>query len=149
MKPARAKLITVDPEASRESASPLEMPPEFDGETFYLIRLEQSRWPDGLRCIREGCGSQRVMTFDVKGKTGKIRHLYECVDCRYQYSVTTGTIFHNSHLPLQKWFLAIELFSTATNGVSARDFERKLNINYRTAEYVIRRIRQAMRREAD
>ena len=149
MKPARAKLITVDPATPGEDASPLETPLESDTEEFYLKRLEQSRWPDGLRCIREGCGSQRVMTFDVKGKTGKMRHLYECVDCRYQYSVTTGTIFHNSHLPLQKWFLAIHLFSTAKNGVSARDFERKLNINYRTAEYVIRRIRLAMRQDAD
>jgi transposase-like protein len=149
MKPARAKLITVDSETSGEPVSPVEMPAEFDAETFYLKRLEQARWPDGLQCIREGCDSRRVMTFDVKGKTGKMRHLYECVDCRYQYSVTTGTIFHNSHLPLQKWFLAIQMFSTATNGVSARDFARKLNINYRTAEYVIRRIRQAMRPEVD
>ena len=142
MKQAGVKLIKVEPESVDESASPLDGVLESDDEEFYLKRLEQSRWPDGLRCIRDGCGSQRVMTFDVKGKTGKMRHLYECVDCRYQYSVTTGTIFHNSHLPLKKWFLAIHLFSTARNGVSARDFERQLGINYRTAEYVIRRIRR-------
>jgi transposase-like protein len=145
----RVKLITDDSKTLRQPAAEAEAISESDTEAFYIKRLEQARWPDGLRCIRDGCDSQRIMTFDVRGKTGKMRHLYECVDCRYQYSVTTGTIFHNSHMPLKKWFLAIHLFSSAKNGISARDLERKLQVNYRTAEYVIRRIRTAIQQTTD
>jgi len=89
------------------------------------------------------------MTFDTKGKTGRIRHLYECVDCRYQYSVTTGTMFHNSHLPLSKWFLAIQIICSAKKSVSTKELERRLKVNYRTAGYVMRRIRLALRQEAN
>src|SRR3954467_14484339 len=149
MKPARAKLITVAPEAPSQSLSPVEMPPEFEAETFYLKRFEQARWPEGLRCIREGCGSQRVMTFDVKGKTGKMRHLYECVDCRYQYSVTTGTIFHDTHLPLTKWFLGIYLICSAKKGISAKELQRQLSTSYKTAWYMAHRIRLAMQQDSD
>ena len=80
------------------------------------------------------------MTFSAKGKTGKPRHLYECVDCRYQYSVTTGTMFHNSHLPLSKWFQAIGIMSSATTRVTAKELERKLRVSYKTALYAARRI---------
>lgn len=89
------------------------------------------------------------MTFDTKGKTGKHRHLYECVDCRYQYSITAGTIFHNSHIPLTKWFLAIHLVCSANTRVSAKDLERKLKVNYRTAWYMAQRIRLAIQHEND
>ena len=105
-----------------------------------IRHLELVRWPDGLICIRPGCGSRRIMTFDAKGKTGKSRHLYECVDCRYQYSVTTGTMFHNSHLPLSKWFQAIGIMSSATTRVTAKELERKLGVSYKTALYAARRI---------
>jgi transposase-like protein len=136
------------PEALRGSTSLFTMSEDFGSEELCIRHLEQVRWPDGLRCIREGCNSQRIMTFDTKGKTGKTRHLYECVDCRYQYSVTTGTIFHNSHLPLSKWFLAIHTICSARS-VSVKDLERKLKVNYRTAEYVMHRIRFTIQQGAD
>ena len=100
------------PQAVRKQVSFFEMLGKLDTEEQCIRHLEQVRWPDGLVCIREDCGSRRIMTFETKGKTGKARHLYECVDCRYQYSITTGTIFHNSHLPLNKWFLAIHLIAS-------------------------------------
>jgi transposase-like protein len=137
------------PKALREPAAFFETLQEFNTEELCIRHLEQVRWPDGLSCIREGCGSRRIMSFDTKGKTGKTRHLYECVDCRYQYSVTTGTIFHNSHMPLSKWFLAVHMICSANKGVSTRDLERKLEVNYRTADYVMRRIRLAMQQHAD
>lgn len=135
-------------EALGKSTSLFSISPEFSSEELCIKHLEQVRWPDGLRCIREGCNSERIMTFEAKGKTGKPRHLYECVDCRYQYSVTTGTIFHNSHLPLSKWFLAIHIICSARN-VSVKDLERKLKVNYRTAEYVMHRIRLTIQQGAD
>ena len=121
----------------------------FNPEDQYIAHLERARWPDGLRCIREGCGSRRIMTFEAKGRTGKTRHLYECIDCRYQYSVTAGTIFHNSHLPLSKWFLAIGIICSSEKRVSAKELERRLGVNYRTACYVAQRIGLAMQQDDD
>ncbi|HEY6329321.1 MAG TPA: IS1595 family transposase [Blastocatellia bacterium] len=120
---------------------------EFSNEDLCVRHLEQVRWPDGLSCIRDGCNSRRIMRFTAKGKTGKVRHLYECADCRYQYSVTTGTLFHNSHMPLNKWFIAIHMVSGGSP-VSARDLQRRLKINYRTALSVVHRIRQAFKQAA-
>jgi transposase-like protein len=137
------------PKVSREGSSFFKIPQEFSTEELCIRHLERVRWPDGLTCIREGCGSRRIMTFETKGKTGKTRHLYECVDCRYQYSVTTGTMFHNSHMPLTKWFLAIHMICSARKSISVKDLERKLKVNYRTAEYVMQRIRLTIRQGID
>ena len=116
----------------------------FNTEEQCITHLERIRWPKGLHCLR--CGKRRIMHFQAEGKTGKERHLYECVDCRYQYSVTAGTIFHDSHLPLVKWFLAIYLICSAKKGVSALQLQRELEIgSYKTAWYMAHRIRLAMR----
>ncbi|MCH8887224.1 MAG: transposase, partial [SAR324 cluster bacterium] len=100
------------------------------------------RWPEGVRCVK--CGGDRISEFDTTGKTGKPRHLYECMDCKYQYSVTVGTVFHNSHVPLTKWFLAIYLMCTAKKGVSGKQLERQLGVSYETAWSMGHRIRLAM-----
>lgn len=138
------KWAAAERSASRLRSSIFDLLDGVDTEERCIRHLEQVRWPDGLICIRDGCGSRRIMTFEARGKTGKPRHLYECLDCRYQYSVTTGTIFHNSHLPLNKWFLAINIVCSGRPGLSARDLERELKVSYRTAWYTLRRIRVAL-----
>jgi transposase-like protein len=121
---------------------------KFNSEEKCMKHLERIRWPKGLHCLR--CDSKRVMTFQAEGKTGKERHLYECVDCRYQYSVTAGTIFHDSHLPLTKWFLAIYLICSSKKGISALQLQRDLEIgSYKTAWYMAHRIRLAMQDDKD
>lgn len=120
---------------------------QFNSEEKCIAHFEEVRWPEGLKCIR--CGGTRIMKFKAKGKTGKERHLYECVDCRYQYSVTTGTVFHDSHLPLTKWFLAIYLICSAKKGVSAKQLQRQLSTSYETAWYMAHRIRLAMKEDED
>jgi len=117
----------------------------FNTEEKCIKHFEKIRWPKGLVCPR--CGSKRIFKFKAEGKTGKERHLYECVDCHYQYSVTTGTIFHNSHLPLTKWFLAIYMICSAKKGVSAKQLQRELDISYQTAWYMSHRIRLAMQED--
>ena len=114
----------------------------FDTEEKCIEHFERIRWPHGPTCIR--CGGNRVMKFKALGKTKKLRHLYECVDCRYQYSVTTGTVFHSSHLSLTKWFLGIYLICSAKKGVSAKQLQRQLSVSYKTAWYMAHRIRLAM-----
>ncbi len=129
----------------KQQPSVFQVVSKLNGEETCIAHLERIRWPEGLRCIR--CGKDRVQRLEAKGKTGKERHLYWCADCRYQYSVTVGTIFHNSHLPLAKWFLAICMIGSAQNSISAKKLQRQLNTTYRTAWYMAHRIRLAIERE--
>ena len=93
------------------------------------------RWPDGVACPR--CGSLGLST--IKG-----RRVYDCNDCRYQFSVTAGTIMHDSHLPLRKWFVAIYLMCESKKGVSALQLHRTLGVARRTAWYLSHHSRAAM-----
>lgn len=118
----------------------------FHSEEKCIKRLERIRWPKGLECPH--CQGKRIMTFTSEGKSGKERYLYECIECRYQYSVTVGTIFHDSHLPLMKWFLAIYMICSAQKGIAATQLQRELEIgSYKTAWYMAHRIRLAMRND--
>jgi len=120
----------------------------FDTEEKCIAHFERIRWPHGLICIR--CQSKRVFRYKTPGKTGKMRHLYQCMDCKYNFSVTAGTVFHDSHLPLTKWFLAIYLICSAKKGVSALQLQRELAIgSYRTSWYMAHRIRLAMQEDED
>src|SRR5437667_7064398 len=85
-----------------------------------LAYLENRRWPNGVRCTV--CGAEKVSTITRKSKTkNKRAQLYQCLEptCKQQFSATTGTIFHDSHLPLSKWFTAVALIVDAKKGMSA------------------------------
>ena len=73
------------------------------------------------------------------------RRQFDCDSCRYRFSVTTGTVFHDSHLPLPKWFLAVLLMCEAKKGISANQMKRTLGVAHKTAWYLCHRIREAMR----
>jgi transposase-like protein len=112
----------------------------------YLLHL---RWPDGVRCPK--CDSDKVSRIgwtdktDASGKVKKGRRQLDCNSCRYRYSVTTGTVFHDSHLPLWKWFAATYLMCESKKGLSANQLMRMLGIgSYKTAWYLCHRIRSAM-----
>ena len=132
---------------SGKQVSIIEVFHRFDTEEKCIAHFERLRWPTGPICPK--CEGKRVFKFDTHGKTGKPRHLYECVDCRYQFSVTVGTIFHNSHLPLVKWFLAIYMICSAKKGVAAKQLQRELRVTYKTAWYMAHRIRLAMQEDKD
>lgn len=107
--------------------------------------LETARWPDGVRCPI--CGGKEVSKITRKSKSkNKRAQLYQCLEktCKSQFSVTSGTIFHDSHLALNKWFTAIALMVDAKKGMSALQLQRHLGCNYRTAWYLAHRIREAM-----
>ena len=97
--------------------------------------LEDLRWPDGVACLR--CGSKSISEIHN-------RPMYDCNDCRYQFSVTAGTIMHDSHLPLRKWFLAVYMMCSSKKGVSANQLKGTLGVAYKTAWFLCHRIRQAM-----
>jgi len=133
----------------------------------YLAAL---RWPDGIVCLKCGViGNDNVRKFTTSETTRtrfskrkqrvvtvKVpsRNLYECKSCGYQFSVTTGTVFHGSHLPLEKWFQAAAMILEAKKGMSALQICRHLGLivpkgkkipnEYKTIWYLCHRIREAM-----
>jgi hypothetical protein len=100
------------------------------------------RWPSGVRCL--GCDHGKVYRIKGVGKTGKPFLIFECEECGLHFSPTAGTLFHDSHLPLQKWFAAIALMCEAKKGISANQLKRHLGVTYKTAWFLAHRIRKAM-----
>ena len=98
----------------------------------YLIQL---RWPDGFICPICGCKDHYLITR---------RHKYQCKSCRYQASVTAGTVMDRSHLNLKTWMWAIYLVARDKRGYSAMQLSRVLNLPYDTAWFLLHRIRHAM-----
>ena len=100
--------------------------------------LEEIRWPAGVCCTR--CGDMDVLELPKHNR-------WKCRSCDYQFSVMSGTIMHDSHLPLRKWFIAIYLMCESKKGISACQMQRTLGVAYRTAWYLCHRIREAMGNE--
>ena len=98
--------------------------------------MEEVRWPKGPECPT--CGSKDITR--VGGRQSVLR----CKGCERQFTVTVGTIFQDSHMPLTKWFLAILLMCEAKKGMSALQMKRTLGMGYKTAWYLCHRIREAM-----
>jgi transposase-like protein len=98
--------------------------------------LEALRWPDAIICPR--CESRKISRI-IK------RNQFDCDECRYQFSVTAGTIFNDSHLPLWKWFLCVYLLCESRKGMSANQIKRTLGTSYKTAWYLCHRVRAAMK----
>jgi transposase-like protein len=115
--------------------------PAFTNEIAAREAIEAVLWPHGPVCPR--CGS-----FDRIGKVdGKSARpgLYYCGECKRQFTVTVGTIFERSKVPLSKWWLAIHLMGSSKKGMSAHQLHRMLGVHYQTAWFIEHRIREAMR----
>jgi transposase-like protein len=109
---------------------------EYGSEEKCRAYLAELRWPEGVRCPR--CdASKGISRIEARGQ-------WECDSCGYQFSVTAGTIFHDSHLPLWKWFLAVYMIGESKKGVSSNQLKRMLRVSYKTAWYLSHRIRAAM-----
>jgi transposase-like protein len=123
-----------------EVAARLELPDLADDAAFEQecrSLLADLRWPGGVECPR--CSERsRLLWLSSRSK-------WHCYACRYQFSITAGTLFHSSHLPVWKWFVAVHLMLTAPNGVSANELRRTLGGSYKTAWFAAHRIRAAMR----
>jgi transposase-like protein len=103
--------------------------------------LESVRWPRGPICPH--CGSVEKITA-LKGKSHR-PGLYQCNACREPFTVTVGTLYERSHIPLHKWLLATHLMSASKKGMSAHQLHRMLGITYKSAWFMAHRIREAMR----
>jgi transposase-like protein len=116
----------------------------FDTDEKCRELLERLRWPKGPECPR--CKSDDVVRLETNTK------LLWCSECDYQFGVTVGSVFHDSHLPLSIWFMATLLLCEARKGMSANQLKRTIwgqhKGSYKTAWYLCHRIRAAMK-EAD
>ena len=107
----------------------------FPTEESCIAHLETVRWKGKPICPY--CESDRTTPL-------KKEQRHHCNSCNTTFSVTVGTIFHHTHLPLQKWFLAVCLILNAKKGLSARQLARDLDVHRNTAWYLAMRIRKAM-----
>ena len=121
--------------AKQESISFFEFIKKYNNEEVCQEHLFHLRWPNGYECPK--CGNKTY--YPIKG-----RKLYQCTACRYQASVTAGTVMDRSHIKLEKWFWAIYLVSTDKRGYSAMTLHKQLGIGYKAAWYMLQRIRTAM-----
>src|SRR3972149_4850846 len=110
--------------------------------------LEKRRWPDGPECPHCGLvGEAYRLKPTGKGKTHVRKGLWKCSACRKEFTVTIGTIFEDSHIPLHKWLLAYHLLCASKKGMSAHQLHRMLGITYKSAWFMAHRIRYTMSQE--
>jgi transposase-like protein len=126
--------------------------------------LEALRWPDGPICPHCGVEGEaykltpkakepREIEYETKDELRKRRvrkprqGLWKCAGCRKQFTVTVGTIFEDSHIPLNKWLLAFHLVCASKKGMSAHQLHRMLGVTYKSAWFMAHRIRYAMSQE--
>ena len=102
--------------------------------------LEALRWANGRACPHCGVMGESNLTASKNHKPG----LYYCNACAKTFTVTVGTLFERSHVPLNKWLMAFHLMAASKKGMSAKHLERMLGVTYKTAWFMSHRIREAM-----
>lgn len=115
--------------------------PVFTDPDAARLHLESVRWPNGPVCPH--CGTVDDIG-ELKGKSHR-PGLYKCYGCRQQFTVTVGTVFERSKIPLNKWLLATYLLCGSKKGISSKQIERMLGVTYKTAWFMTHRIREAFR----
>jgi transposase-like protein len=107
--------------------------------------LEAELWPNGPVCRH--CGNVDVSKIaKVEGKKHSHRPgLYYCNECKSQFTVTVGTVLERSKIPPTKWLMAAHMFNAGKNGVSAHEIHRTLKVTYKTAWFMMHRLREAMK----
>jgi transposase-like protein len=118
--------------------------PLFHDEDKAREALEAVRWPHGAVCPHCGNLDQDKIA-KVEGKKQSHRPgLYYCNECKGQFTVTVGTVFERSKVPLTKWWMAAHMMNSGKNGVSAHEIHRALGVTYKTAWFMMHRLREAM-----
>jgi transposase-like protein len=107
----------------------------FPNEEACLVYLEHLRWPDTRACPH--CGSTKTYKY-ANGKT------FKCASCRKQFTVMVGTVFMQSHVPLQDWFLAVLLSGPQGRGITSVKLAEYLEVTQKTAWTMLRRIRYGL-----
>lgn len=116
----------------------------FSDEDAARALLEEMRWgKDGAVCPHCGGTDPYKLTPKATSKKPGRKGLYKCKACRKQFTVTVGTIFEDSHIPISKWLLALHLLASSKKGISAHQLHRNLGISYKGAWFMAMRLRHA------
>ncbi len=115
--------------------------PHFHNEAAARVRLEEIVWPNGPVCPR----CKETIRISVVGGKAARPGLRWCAPCDRQFTVTVGTLFERSKVPLHKWFQAAHLLASSKKGISAHQLHRTLQVQYKTAWFMEHRLREAMR----
>ena len=129
----------------RTTISTYELLKMFPNAEAARLYFENMRWPDGKPDACPHCGG----TERISARTGKRTGYYRCHDCKGEFTVRTGTIFERSHVPLDKWLLAMYLIVTARKGVSSLQLSKELSVTQHTAWFMLGRIREACSGDTD
>lgn len=114
---------------------------DYGTEEQCSMALFKWKWPQGFVC--PDCGANTFCTLKSRN------NVYQCNHCHYQTSLTSGTIFESTKLPLTRWFLAIHLISQSKTGMSALELKRQINVSYNTAWSLKQKIMQVMMEHDD
>lgn len=115
----------------------------FQDEPAAYKKLESVLWPHGPECPH--CGVVNDAKAIPANLAKKVRYgLYRCNACKEQFTVKVGTIFESSHIPLHKWLQAAYLINSSKKGISAKQIERTLQVTYKSAWFMMHRLRAAM-----
>jgi len=120
---------------------------QFSDEDVAREMLEAKRWPNGTVCPHCGATGAYKLTPKATSSRPVRKGVWKCCECRKQFTVTVGTIFEDSRIPLSKWLLAIHLLCSSKKGHSAHQIHRMLGITYKSAWFMCHRIRYAMAEE--
>ncbi len=115
--------------------------PRFKDANAAREHLESIRWPTGPVCPH--CGATDRMS-KLNGKAHR-PGVYDCGHCRDQFTVTVGTVFERSKIPLNKWLMAATLLAASKKGMSSHQLHRTLGVTYKTAWFMSHRLREAMK----
>ena len=116
----------------------------FSDEDAARQLLESWRWPNGAACPHCGGADPYKLTPKATSKKPGRKGLYKCRACRKQFTVTVGTVFEDSRIPISKWMLAVHLLASSKKGISAHQLHRNLGISYKAAWFMAHRLRYAM-----
>lgn len=119
------------------------LPRIYTDENAAREHLEALLWPNGPTCPHCGNADAKRIT-KLQGKSTR-PGVYKCKECRKPFSVTVGTVFERSHIPLNQWVYAVSLLASSKKGISSHQIHRTLGVTYKTAWFMTHRIREAMR----
>jgi transposase-like protein len=116
--------------------------PVFQDETLAREWLEERVWPNGPACPHCGNADRDKIT-NLKGKAHRAG-LYQCNECREQFTVTVGTVFERSKIPLTKWLAVLFLLTSSKKGIGTHQLHRMIGVSYKSTWFMTHRLRLAM-----
>jgi transposase-like protein len=125
--------------------------PRYQNEDAAREHLEALHWPNGPFCPHCGSLNAKRLPLQMGRKTkahpegAPRKGVVQCNDCRQQYTVTVGTVFESSKVPLHKWLYVNHVHCSSTTGTSAHQIARNIGVTYKTAWFMMHRIREAMK----